>query len=347
VLDTTTWREQQERRREAIDKLLEEFAPSPDHRLLSEMIETVCRCARDRTGRGELKILNKALKELRHAFRTFTGWEDIRKVTIFGSSRTKEDAPTYREAVRFGELMRENHWMVITGAGDGIMKAGHEGAGRAASFGVGILLPFEQKPNEVIAEDHKLMNFKYFFTRKLMFVKEASAMALFPGGFGTQDETFECLTLVQTGKSNLMPIVMVDRPGGTYWKRWREFVVAELLGNGNVDEEDLNLVQITDDADQAVKWILDFYRRYHSSRYVRDKLVIRLHPPLTDKELVRLNDEFGDILTKGRIEQVPLPLPEENNERASYARLILHFNKRAHGRLRQLVDTLNASLPTT
>lgn len=345
MLDTTTWREQRERRREAIDRLLEEFAPSPDHPLLAEMVESVCRLARDRTGRGEVKILNKALKELRYAFRLFTGWEEVRKATMFGSSRAQEDAATYQQAVKFAQGMRANHWMVITGAGEGIMKAGHAGATRAGSFGVGIRLPFEQRPNEIIADDHKLMTFKYFFTRKLMFVKEASAIALFPGGFGTLDETFECLTLIQTGKANLIPIVMVDAAGGSYWQHWREYVVKELLGNGMIDADDLNLVQITDDPDEAVAWILKFYSRYHSSRYVHDKLVMRVHPPLSDGELARLNDQFSDILVSGKIEQYHRALPEEEGERASMARVIMHFNKRDHGRLRKLVDAINAGDP--
>ncbi len=329
-------------REKAISEFLDRWAPSEDKDLLAEMIVTVCRLARDKTNRGELKIINRAMKELRYAFKTFAPYSNVRKVSIFGSSRTPEGHPEYEAAVRFARRMREEKWMVITGAGDGIMRAGHGGAGREASFGVAIRLPLEQKTNPIIADDPKLVNFKYFFTRKLIFVKEASAIALFPGGFGTQDEGFEAITLIQTGKAPIMPIVLVDAPGGIYWQHWRTYVVAELLRTNMISPEDMHLVRVTDDIETAVQDILHFYSRYHSMRYVKETLVLRLNAPLDGEALARLNGDFADVVTPGgRIEQTLHALPEENGELPDKPRLLLPFNRRSHGRLRLLINAIN------
>lgn len=329
-------------RSQAIEDFIERFADCEDRELLADMLVTVTRLARDGTGRGELKLVSNSLKELRYAFKIFAPYENIRKVSMFGSSRTPIDHPDYIQADLFARRMREENWMVITGAGDGIMRAGHDGAGREASFGVAIRLPFEQKTNTVIADDPKLVMFRYFFTRKLMFVKEASAIALFPGGFGTQDEGFEALTLVQTGKAEMVPIVMVDPPGGTYWKRWREFVVAELLNTNMISPEDMNLFLITDDAEEAVRDIVTFYKRYHSSRYVGDKLVMRIKQPLTDDTLQKLNDTYGNIMLNGQIEQSAGPVEGEEGELPELARLTLSFDRRSIGTLRLLINDINA-----
>jgi hypothetical protein len=329
-------------RSQAIEDFLERFADCEDRELLGDMLVTVTRLARDGTGRGELKLLSNSLKELRYAFKIFAPYENIHKVSMFGSSRTPIDHPDYIQADLFARRMREENWMVITGAGDGIMRAGHDGAGREASFGVAIRLPFEQKTNTVIADDSKLVMFRYFFTRKLMFVKEASAIALFPGGFGTQDEGFEALTLIQTGKAEVVPIVMVDPPGGTYWKRWREFVTAELLNTGMISPEDMNLFLITDDAEEAVRDIVNFYRRYHSSRYVGDKLVMRIRQPLPADGLVRLNDTYNEILQGGKIEQFAGPVEGEEGELPDLARLVLSFDRKSIGTLRLLINDINA-----
>jgi len=332
-----------ERRRERnveIDRFAERFLPGENQDLLKEMMVTVCRLARDEADRGDVKLLNRALAELRYAFKVFAPYREIRKISIFGSSRTPESAPDYQVAVAFARRMRESGWMVITGAGDGIMKAGHGGAGREASFGVAIRLPFEQKTNVIIAQDAKLVNFNYFFTRKLMFMKEASAVALFPGGFGTLDEGFEAITLVQTGKAPLVPIVMLERPGGTYWQHWRAYVRAELLGAGMIDPEDMSLFRITDDVEVAVREVLQFYRVYHSMRYVGEDLVLRLRRPIGAQTLARINDEFRHLVTSGQIEQVSV-LPEENGEYADLPRLKLRFNRKSFGALRQCVDVIN------
>jgi uncharacterized protein (TIGR00730 family) len=230
--------------------------------------------------------------------------------------------------------------MIITGAGDGIMGAAQGGAGRAASFGVNIRLPFEQEANPTIAGDPKLINFRYFFTRKVAFVKEAHAIALFPGGFGTHDEGFEALTLIQTGKSEILPVVFIDAPGGSYWVQWRRYLEDHLRARGLISPEDFALFRITDSVDEAVSEILHFYANYQSSRYVRDLLVIRLREAPDEGPLERLNQEFAPILKGGRIEVGP-PLPEEGDEVISHPRLTLRFNRRDVGRLRQLIDRLN------
>jgi uncharacterized protein (TIGR00730 family) len=232
--------------------------------------------------------------------------------------------------------------MVMTGAGEGIMKAGHDGAGRAGSFGLNIRLPFEQAANVVIQDDAKLITFRYFFTRKLLLVKETDAIALFPGGFGTMDESFEILTLIQTGKSNPMPVVCLDEPGGDYWTAWDAYVRTALLGRGLISPSDLHLYRVTNRLEDAVEEVLTFYRNYHSSRYVDDRLIIRVQHAPTEEELERLNQEFQDIVLRDRI-RVSSALGEEANEPALSAlpRVVLHFNRRDIGRLRQLIDALN------
>lgn len=233
--------------------------------------------------------------------------------------------------------------MVITGAGDGIMRAGHHGATRQKSFGVAISLPFEQATNSFIADDPKLVNFKYFFTRKLMFVKEAEAIVLFPGGFGTQDECFEALTLVQTAKTTPIPIVLCDEPGGTYWQHWLEYVKTELLGHGMIDANDLALVQVLDRAEDAATTVVSFYRRYHSMRYVDDRLVLRMNSPLSTESLSQINVAFADIITTGRIESAVGPIEGEEGHYPDKVRLVLAFDRRSTGRLRALIDALNAA----
>ncbi len=341
---TITFANREERskaRAEACKQFLDTFAPCDGQDLLEDMMVTITRLAADGCGRGEIKILNRALKELRYAFKVFAPFEEVPKVSIFGSSRTPKEHPQYQQAVKFGRIMRESGWMVITGAGDGIMHAGHEGATREKSFGVAIALPFEQDTNETIAGDEKLVNFKYFFTRKLMFMKEAKAIVLFPGGFGTQDEGFEALTLVQTSKAEPVPVVLVDEPGGTYWQHWRTYVKAELLGNMMISPEDMDLFFLTDSAEDAMKEILHYYRRYHSSRYVQDEIVLRMQSSLSDPNLLKLNQEFSDITSGSEIRQVFEPLPAEDGELASLPRLVFRFNRRSVGRLRHLINAIN------
>ena len=291
----------------------------------------------------DLKILNRTLKELRHAFRVFYPYRSRPKVSFFGSARTPSDDPNYKLASAFAHRLVQHGYMVITGGGDGIMGAAQEGAGCENSFGLNILLPFEQGANATIAHDPKLVTFKYFFTRKLMFVKESHALALFPGGFGTNDEGFEVLTLVQTGKSHPQPIVMLQAPGSGYWDRWNAFIRDELLAQHLINEEDMSLFKIFDSEEAAVEEIETFYRTYHSSRFVHRHMVIRLRHPLTADQVASLEPDFQDMLVDGGF-TLQEPFPEETDEPDAdgLPRLVFHYNRRSAGRLRQLIDRINS-----
>ncbi len=310
--------------------------------LIGELRQTVEGLAADGIDRGDIKILLRAMRELRYSFKVFAGLKGSRKVTVFGSARCEAGSPTYLQAVAFGREMAQRGWMVVTGAGEGIMEAAHVGAGPDQSIGVNILLPFEQADNPVIAGNSKLIHVKYFFTRKLLFIKEADAVALFPGGFGTLDEAFEVLTLLQTGKSRIFPVVLVDAPGGNYWKIWRSFVERHLLGRKWVSSEDLSFFRITDSVEEAAAEILGFYRVFHSMRSVGPELVVRLRRPLAGHALDGLKEEFGDILSSGTFRACEaLPGEEDEPELASLPRLAFRFNRRSYGRLRMLIDALN------
>lgn len=327
-----------------IDSFLEELQPYPNLDLIREIFVTGVKLARQESDRGDLKILRTAIKELRYAFKVFALYRDVPKVSIFGSARSQPADPEFQAALELGRRMAEAGYMVITGAGPGIMAAGLQGAGREKSFGLNIQLPFEQGANQTIQGDRKLINFRFFFTRKLFFVKESKAIVLMPGGFGTQDEGFESLTLLQTGRSEPTPIVMLDAPGGSYWKGWHRFFREQLFDKGYVSPQDEALFLITDDVDEACLELLKFYHRYHSSRYVdrRRKLVLRLKEALPEDSIQVLNREFQDILADGVIESCG-PFPEEHNEpdRLELPRLSLSFNHRDFGRLRQLIDRIN------
>jgi uncharacterized protein (TIGR00730 family) len=329
-----------------IDKLIEELVAEagggPNADLIEEMIVTTLKLLRDNAERGDVKLANTALKEMRYPFRIFSRFKDVRKVSIFGSARTKPDAPNYKMAGDFARLMtEERNWMVITGAGPGIMEAGNEGAGRERSFGVNIRLPFEAEANVHVLPD-RLINFKYFFTRKLIFVKESHAFALFPGGFGTMDEAFEALTLIQTGKSPMAPIVLIEADGTGYWETWEGFVRDDLLGNGMITIEDLGLFTHAHDVTEAADAICDFYLNYQSQRYVDGKLVLRMLRAPDEATLELLNEEYADIVVAGRIVRVPASPPEVlENDDPGLPRISFEFDRRHFGRLRQLINKLN------
>ncbi len=313
-----------------------------NEQLIGELLRTVLRLAQDEASRGDLKILARALKELRHAFKVFAPYTTVRKVSIFGSTRVTEIDPHYLLASEVAQRLAETGFMVITGAGPGVMQAGHEGAGREKSFGVNIRLPSVQKANRFIQGDPKLMHLHFFFTRKLILVKEADAVVIFPGGFGTHDELTEALTLSQTGKGQLVPIVLMDVPGGTYWKEWEAFMRGAVLSRGYISERDLSLFKIAYSVDAAVEEIQTFYRNYHSYRFVKQDLVIRLnHPPPTNL-IAALNRDFADILTGGEIKQIE-PLPEESSdvETLHLSRLRVPFNREDFASLRLMIDAIN------
>ena len=310
--------------------------------LIFELIASALLLAKDKVDRGDLKIANASLQELRHAFQTFAPYRASRKVGIFGSARTSPDDPLYTQTVRFANAMAERDWMVITGAGPGIMEAGIEGAGAENAFGVAIRLPFESPTSQFVADDPKLMKFRYFFTRKVTFVKESDGFVLLPGGFGTMDEAFELLTLVQTGKAPPAPIVLLDVPGGTYWKTWHDFVTVELLDGGYLSEHDLCFVRVTDDVDEAVDELVGFFSNYHSMRFVGGRLVLRMHTAPSDAELDAVNADFADILARGRIEPTePSPAEVADGDELGLPRLLVPFDRRSYARLRELIDRIN------
>ncbi len=310
--------------------------------LIREMLASVIRMAEQPLDLLDMKIVNRALKELRYAFRVFQPYEHCLKVSMYGSARTPSEDPNFQLAAQFGRLLSQRGFMVITGAGPGIMEAGHQGAGRDMSFGVNIMLPFEQSANPTIAGDPKLVHLKYFFTRKLLFVRESQAAAFFPGGFGTMDEAFELLTLIQTGKANIVPIVCLQAPGSDYWNRWMDFVAHHLLPRGFISESDLSLFKIVDHAEPAVDEIQNFYRNYHSCRFVNETLVIRMRQPLTPEQVEEAQARFHDLAPDGAIVQGEALSPEHDEpELAPLPRLMFPYHRQEAGRLRQLIDWLN------
>ncbi len=326
----------------AIQSLVDTLDRDSDSELLFEMLVSAYRMGSEGLDRGELKLVNSALKEIRYAFGLFEPYHEVPKLSIFGSARTKRDDPAYQCAFDLGQAMAAREWMIMTGAGPGIMQAGIEGAGAENSFGINILLPFEADAVSVIADDPKLINFRYFFTRKLTFMKESHAFALLPGGFGTMDESFELLTLMQTGKQPLAPVVLLDPPGETYWQSWQHFVERELLDSGLISVADLALVRLTDSVDEAVDEICGFYKNYHSMRYVGSKLILRMTNGIDDDLLASLNQEFADIVAEGVIERTGTTDAEvDDGDVVDLPRLAMNFNRASFSRLRVLIDRLN------
>jgi uncharacterized protein (TIGR00730 family) len=322
--------------------LVEQVSNPADADLIFELVASALRLARDGADRGDLKIANAALKEMRHSFHVFAPYRSARKVAIFGSARTQPDSPLYLQTRDLAAAMAELDWMVVTGAGPGIMEAGIEGAGTENAFGVSILLPFETTTSQFLADDPKLVNFRYFFTRKLEFIKESDAFVLLPGGYGTLDEAFELLTLLQTGKAQPAPVIMLDVPGGTYWQHWGTFVERELERPGYVSLEDDHLFAVTDDVGAAVDEILGFYRNYHSQRFVKGRLVLRLQHAPSPAALKELNSDFADIVVRGEIEVIDAT-PEEiaDDDHVDLARIAFRFDRHGWSRLRMLIDRLN------
>jgi uncharacterized protein (TIGR00730 family) len=325
-----------------IDDLLRRSGGSSNRDQLADIIATAVRMAQSSADRLDLKIANAALKEMADAFEVFAPYRRVPKVTIFGSARTLPDAPLYAQARQAAKGFADAGWMVVTGAGPGIMAAGQEGAGPGRSFGVNIRLPFEQGANAFIASDPKLVEMKYFFTRKLMLMKESDGFLVLPGGFGTLDEAYELLTLLQTGKAEPAPIVFLDVPHDSYWVEWDRFLHSEVTTRGLVSRDDRSLYNITDDAGAAVEEVLGFYRNYHSCRWVGELLVIRMRQLPSPAELIALNQTFADLVVDGGIEATePLAVEVRGHDALPLARLRLRFNHSSYGRLRQLIDALN------
>lgn len=325
----------------AITRLVEICEVNKDSDLLTEMLGNVVRLCADGSDRGELKLINSAIRDLRRASAQFAPYIGQRKCSIFGSARTPADDPGYVAAHEMGAALVEAGWMVITGGGPGIMTAGIEGAGRENSFGVTIRLPFEPMDGGGIVPDERLVRFRNFFSRKLTFMRQSQAYVVFPGGYGTLDEAFELLTLIQTGKATPAPIVLFEPPGDAYWKRWRDFIDYELLDAKLISPNDVDLVHITSSVDDAIAYIDSFYEVYHSMRWVGDQLVIRLTRPISDEKLAELNSEFADVLVSGSIARTTALAAEVDDDDAlQLPRILLMFNQRSFGRLHQLVRSL-------
>ena len=323
-----------------VDQVSDLNSGDPRREMISQMIDACLKMAKEGHDSGQVKLVTHALKEMRYAYQVFNRYSGIRKVSIYGSARTPEENPDYVAAAEFGRLMAEQSWMAITGAGDGIMKAGHEGPQREASFGLAIRLPFETTANAIIEGDAKLINFRYFFTRKLMFMTHSDAVVACPGGFGTQDELFEALTLVQTGKSNIIPIVMIAGEGSDYWINWENHVQSDLLGHAMISEEDMSLFHVASSPQDGVNHIMQFYRVYHSSRYVHGDYVIRLNAKITQESIDSLNNGFRDIIRDGELIKNGTPHAVERDH-LDLPRLIVPHKRRSFGRLRQLIDMVN------
>jgi uncharacterized protein (TIGR00730 family) len=327
----------------AIEQLVE-AARVNNPELVREMIVAALKAGLEEDVRADLKLMNTTLKEMRFTSKVFGPYRSINKVTVFGSARTKREEPLYGLAQLFGKKLAEAGYMVITGGGGGIMQAVNEGAGPEKSFGVNIRLPFEQRANPTLEGNPRLITYKYFFNRKVAFLKESDAVALFPGGFGTLDEAMETLTLIQTGKRNPLPLVLIDEPDGTYWSAWQTFLEAELLARGYLSPSDLYFFERVNSVEDAVACIARFYRRYHSQRFVDRKLVIRLKSELDAQAIEDLRQRFADILTCGGDIRASGSLPEEADEEhlAGLPRLIVDFNRKDFGNFRKFIDAINS-----
>lgn len=327
---------------EEVREIVSDPNPGFSTRLYTELLLNSLKCKRDELDILDLKVLSRAMAEFRYAARVFKPYRHRRKVSIFGSARTSEDDPYYKLAVDFARRLVEANFMVITGAADGIMKAGNLGAGAENSFGVNILLPFEQAANEVIGDDPKLITFKYFFTRKLFFLMEAHAVALFPGGFGTHDEGFETLTLLQTGKAPPMPFLLMEHPDEDYWESYDNFIREQLLARKLISEEDLSLYKIIKSPKEGVEWVTRFYSTYHSLRFVRSRLMIRLEKELSDDAVKTLEGEFEDLIKKGSIKKAKAH-PDEQNEPDLWLkpRIAFTYNQQSPSRLIKMIHRIN------
>jgi uncharacterized protein (TIGR00730 family) len=326
---------------DAINRLVSKIGDKTNHTYLKEILTAVCRLPQHPIDSGDWKLLARSIGELKTSFTTFTPYRGHRKVAIFGSARTEPTNPLYQMAVDFSKAIADRDFMVITGAGGGIMEAGNKGAGDQ-SFGVNIKLPFEQSANDYIKNSPKLVPYNYFFIRKLMFIKESDATVLFPGGFGTLDEAYEGLTLIQTGKSLPRPIVLMQHPGHDYWQTWLSFFTDIMLRDGYISPDDMDLFTLCDTIDEAVDVITSFYKIYHSLRYVGDHAVIRLNQPISDANIAQLNDSFTDIVVNGDIHACD-PFPQEiaTRDHIKKFRITFHFNKINFGRLVSMVRMIN------
>lgn len=325
-----------------IDELLEKAGGIHHPALAREIILSALKAGQDTDYLADLKLLSNTMKEMRYTTKVFAPYRDKTKVTIFGSARTPSHDPMYLKCVRFSRMLADKGYMIITGGGGGIMQAGNEGAGSEASFAANIRLPFEQSANAVMLKNPRLITYKYFFTRKVAFVKEADAITVFPGGFGTLDEAMEVFTLIQTGKTSPKPLVLVDDEDG-YWEQWFRFVKERLLVMGFISAEDFSIFTITKSPEEAVQVIEEFYTNYHSIRFVKDELIIRLTKELSDAQIEMLENEFPELRLPGTHIVPTGPRPDEADEPdlIELPRLALRFHHQHYGLLMAFIRRLN------
>jgi uncharacterized protein (TIGR00730 family) len=325
-----------------ISQLIETAGGIHQPKIIREMLLSSLKIGQETDYLADLKLINRTLQEMRFTTRVFGPYRDRKKVTIFGSARTEPQDEMYLKCVRFSRILADKGYMIITGGGPGIMQAGNEGAGSENSFAVNIRLPFEQKPNPIMYRNPRTITYKYFFNRKVAFIKETDAVAVFPGGFGTLDEAMEVFTLVQTGKTSPKPLILVD-DGDGYWERFFKFVKESLLVKGFISGEDFSLFAITKDEHEAIEVIDSFYRIYHSLRFIENRLVIRLSKPLSPENIATLEDEFSELIGKGDHIHCCGPFPEEHDEPdlAELPRISLLFDHHHYGLLIAFINRIN------
>lgn len=325
-----------------IDELLDKAGGIHHPELVREMVISALKAGQDTSYLADLKLLSNTMKEMRYTTLVFAPYRHKKKVTIFGSARTTAEEPMYQKCIRFSRLLAEKGYMIITGGGGGIMQAGNEGAGSESSFAANIRLPFEQTANSVMLKNPRLITYKYFFNRKVAFVKESDAIAVFPGGFGTLDEAMEVFTLIQTGKTSPKPLVLVDDEDG-YWEHWFRFMKERLLVMGFISAEDFSIFTITKSYEEAVQVIEDFYTNYHSIRFVKNDLIIRLNKEITPEQIEMVENEFPELRLAGtRIHRISAR-PEEADEPdlLELPRISIRFHHQHYGLLMALIGRLN------
>ena len=327
-------------KKDLIELMEGDLPEGSEDEILHDMLYNVGQLRSEKLDILELRLLNTAFKELRYALKIFKPYRDVPKAAVFGSARTTTDHASFKIAEDFGRKLAKKNWMIITGGARGIMEAAMVGDGAKNSCGLTLMLPFEQTANPVILGNQKLIFFKYFFTRKLMFLKESQSTVLFPGGFGTFDEGFESFTLVQTGKAKPRPLVLADAPKSGYWAALLEFLKVHMAGERLISPRDLSLIRHCQDMDQAVNEVTHFYENYDSSRFFKDYYLIRLKKRISDAALAQLSVEFKDMFTQGGIERLT-DVGEDQRGNPALERITFRFDRASYSRLRELIDRLN------
>ena len=324
-----------------LDAVAREVCGKHDPLVVRRLLAGVLDAASSEIEEHDVEMMTRTVEEMLAADRMFLPYRNVRKITCFGSARIKEDDPAYQQARHFARLAARQGYMIITGGGPGIMQACNEGATEHLSFGLNITLPYEQHANHVVADSERMMNFYYFYTRKLNFLKQTDALVAFPGGFGTMDEIYESITLMQTGKSTLFPVILLDPPGETFWSRWVHFISKELLAAGLISPEDMSLLYVSKSPEDALSAIELFYRRFHSYYFTGEKICIRLMQTLGEETMEWIRQNYTDLMPAGDLEQVASDAVDPESLLASLPRLRFTLRGGAYARLRELIGTIN------